>query len=148
MDIRYRPATLADLPTMLALMPLYYADDHLHYDAARAETALRGVIPYPDRGQVLLILSGERVIGYLFLAFGYSLECGGRDAFVDEFFVLAEFRGKGIGTLAMKHAIEVARGNEVRVLRLEVTQGNPGAYRLYTRLGFEDLGRSLLAYLT
>jgi ribosomal protein S18 acetylase RimI-like enzyme len=142
----FRRATLNDLGALLALMPLYYADDHLEFEPVRAETALRLFLSDSSIGQIWMIDSGGESIGYIAVPFGFSLEFGGREAFVDELFVRSDFRGKGVGSGAIAHAIEECRGLGIRALRLEVTGSNARAHALYTRLGFEDLGRSLLSY--
>ena len=40
-------------------------------------------------------------VGYLVLTLGYSLEYGGRDAFIDEVYIRSSYRGRGIGTAAL-----------------------------------------------
>ena len=59
-------------------------------------------------------------IGYLVLTIGYSLERGGRDAFIDELYVRAERRGRGLGALAVATAEAAARRLGVRAVHLEV----------------------------
>jgi GNAT superfamily N-acetyltransferase len=39
-------------------------------------------------------------LGYIVLAFGFSFETGGRNAFIDELYVAPEHRGKGIARRA------------------------------------------------
>lgn len=133
---------------VLALMPQYYAHDHLVFDPEKAENALRILLEDSRLGEVWLLYWSEREdpIGYLIIAHGFSLECAGVEAFVDELFVLPEFRGKGFGGRAIRHAIERCKENDVKLLRLEVTSHNPDAARLYKKLGFEDWGRTLLSY--
>ena len=49
--------------------------------------------------------------------------------------VLAEYRGKGIGTELMSRVLHIA-GNKYKAVSLNVSEENP-AMRLYKRLGFE-----------
>lgn len=145
----FRLATDTDLPTLLELFPLYYAADSLDYDRARAERALRAVFADASLGRIWLIEApnaGGEVAGYLALAYGFSFEFGGREAFVDELFVRAELRGRGYGSAAVAHAIAECRRAGLAAIRLEVTARNARAAALYTRLGFTDQGRSLLAF--
>ena len=60
----------------------------------------------------------------------------GRDAFVDEFYLLEEYRGRGWGRKAMEFVEEVARAAEVRTLHLEVVRQNASALQVYRKLGF------------
>jgi GNAT superfamily N-acetyltransferase len=83
-------------------------------------------------------------IGYLVLSFDFSLEYGGKNAWIDELFVQREFRGKGVGSKALDFAVQIAREYGARVLHVEVNRGNP-AIDLYRRSGFEDHDRYLLS---
>ena len=145
---QFKCATVDDVPTLLQLLPLYYACDHLDYEASKAESGLRQLISDSGLGEVWLIQdkSAARAIGYLALTFGFSLEFGGREAFVDELFILEEFRGQGLGSQAIQHAIRRCGEIGLTAIRLEVTRDNAKAGQLYQRLGFKDFGRSLLAY--
>jgi ribosomal protein S18 acetylase RimI-like enzyme len=70
------------------------------------------------------------------LTLGWSLELGGRDAFIDELYVKPARRGRGLGTLALATAEAAARRRGVRALHLEVDVTNETARRLYQRVGF------------
>ncbi|HMK54061.1 MAG TPA: GNAT family N-acetyltransferase [Methanobacteriaceae archaeon] len=48
-----------------------------------------------------------------------------------------EVRGKGIGGLILEEAIKMARERECKRVVLDVALDNPGAKRLYERIGFE-----------
>jgi N6-L-threonylcarbamoyladenine synthase len=54
--------------------------------------------------------------------------------------VTEEARGKGLGRALMLSLINEARKRGARETFLEVRADNPGAWRLYRSLGFEDLG--------
>ena len=147
-SIQFKRAGTSDLPAILSLMPLYYEADHLVFEKKKAEKALGHFISNASLGQLWLVQDVylDRTIGYAAVAFGYSLEFGGRDAIVDELFVLPEFQGQGIGTLTLQHLLTECKAAEIKALRLEVTPTNPRALKLYKKIGFKDLGRSLLAY--
>jgi ribosomal protein S18 acetylase RimI-like enzyme len=83
-------------------------------------------------------------VGYVVVTIGYSIEFGGRDAFVDELFVSAEARGRGLGTRALEIAAEACRAAGIVALHLEVDRGNTAAQRLYRRHGFVDHDRYLM----
>ena len=50
--------------------------------------------------------------------------------------VVPEFRGQGLGKRLVGQALEAFRGAGVRRVALEVSANNPGAVRMYKRLGF------------
>jgi hypothetical protein len=49
----------------------------------------------PEFGFILVARSGGRIVGYLAVCLGYSIELGGKDGFVDELFVAPGSRGQG-----------------------------------------------------
>lgn len=56
-------------------------------------------------------------------------------------------RGKGIGTLLMQAAFEVAQQDKIHVVVLDVTDSNTSALRLYERLGFKSVRNGFLRRL-
>lgn len=56
---------------------------------------------------------------------------------VDQISVNESHRGRGIGEMLMKKAIELAKEHEVDYMALGVLAFNEGAIRFYERLGFE-----------
>ncbi len=50
--------------------------------------------------------------------------------------VRADLRGQGIGTRMLEESFELARNEGLHAARLEVVDTNPGAQRLYERMGF------------
>jgi len=64
-------------------------------------------------------------------------------------YVKPRLRGKGIGRLLMRAAIEAAAARpEVQVLTLTLTEGNEAALHLYKSMGFTAWGVEPLAILT
>lgn len=64
-------------------------------------------------------------------------------------YVKPKFRGKGIGRLLMRGAVEFATSRpEVQVLTLTLTEGNEPALHLYGSMGFAVWGIEPLAILT
>ena len=109
---------------------------------AVAEVAER-LLRDPSLGRVWLIAADGQTVGYVVMAFDYSLEYRGRGAWVDELFVRPSHRGSGIGTQALEFFSEQAKRLGVTVVHLEVNHGNP-AVELYRRLGYEDHHRYLM----
>jgi GNAT superfamily N-acetyltransferase len=139
-----RPATLADIDLLLGWMQQLYATDHIVYDEQSARRALEELIGDSSLGQALLLVRDGEPVGYMILTLGFSLEFGGRDAFIDELFVAPEHRGQGIGRQALSWAADACRALGARALHLEVDHGNSGAQRLYRAEGFVDHDRYLM----
>lgn len=135
-----RDITGEDRTVVLPMVERFYGSEAVDHAVPRAvlersfeaaadpeEPLLRGV----------LLLEGERPVGYLYVTFCYAAEVGGRCVFIEEIYLEEDSRGKGYG----RQAMEWLRREypQARRLRLEVTQENAAAVRLYQRLGFEYL---------
>lgn len=141
----FRPATPRDQDCLLAMMRDFYAHERLEFDPGAASSALGQILGNADLGRVWLIETAGEIAGYVVLAFGFSLEHRGRDAFIDELFVGENFRGRGLGRQAMEFLESACRELGVRALHLEVERDNAPAQELYRKSGFRDNGRFLLS---
>jgi diamine N-acetyltransferase len=137
-DPQFRQALESDADTILEFMQEYYAFDGHGFDREKARVALTALLRDPNLGLAWLILDGSAPVGYIVLCFGYSLEWLGRDAFVDEFYLREEYRGRGWGRRTMAFLEEAARAAGIRTLHLEVVQENAAALQLYRKLGFAE----------
>jgi len=64
--------------------------------------SIDGLLGAPVQGRILLVQSyNTGIVGYAVLAFGFSLEFDGRDAFLDELFIAEPCRGQGIGSAVL-----------------------------------------------
>ena len=147
MDPSFRPAQRSDVPLLLRLMQGFYRDTDTPLDAKAAAHALAAVVGDPTLGRVFVIELGAEPAGYVVLSLGFSLEFLGRDAFVDELYVVPEHRGRGLGLAALRELESVATGLGVKALHLEVGPDNESALGLYRRAGFEDRRHRLMTKL-
>jgi GNAT superfamily N-acetyltransferase len=128
----------SQLATLLPLVRGYHEFEHVTMsDAARAAALAPLLEPASDLGRIWLIRCGGEVVGYAALTFGYSIEFQGRDAFVDELFLVQQARGQGIGSEVLGRVKTEAIALGIVALHLEVARDNLQARRLYERWGFE-----------
>lgn len=83
----------------------------------------------------MLVCDGNNV-GYCVTMKTYSVEAGGITIWIDELFVLEEYRSKGLGRELFKY-IEKNGDKKLRRIRLEVELENGRAISLYKKIGFE-----------
>lgn len=83
----------------------------------------------------MLVFDGNNV-GYCVTMKTYSVEAGGITIWIDELFVLEEYRSKGLGRELFKY-IEENGDKKLRRIRLEVELENGRAISLYKKMGFE-----------
>jgi GNAT superfamily N-acetyltransferase len=141
----FRPAVLADLDALLPLMEAFYAEDRHPWVESAARETLRALLSDPGCGRAFLIEEDARRVGYLVVCFGFSLEFHGRDAFLDELYVVPAARGRGLGTQSLRVAEDCCREAGARALHLEVGHGNDTARRLYRSWGFEERPHALMS---
>jgi len=134
-----------DLDALLPMLERFSASQGLDFDAAVARRALGELLARPELGCVYRIVEAGATVGYGALTFGWSLEWGGRDAFVDEIYLEAPQRGRGLGRAALRALMDEARAHGVRALHLEVDADNAPAQALYRSAGFAGSERRLLS---
>ena len=129
-----------DAPVVLPMAEAFYHSDAVDHpvDPAILERSFRAAAdPGEPLLRGLLIQWDGEAAGYLYITQCYSAEVGGRCVLLDEVYLKPEFRGKGIGTQVL--AWLEASYPSARRFRLEVTQANRGAARLYRSAGYEYL---------
>ncbi len=144
MNPQLREATPADCALLVDLMSEFYAESGYPLNRRRAEAAFSELLADQGLGQVWLIQAQHGPVGYVVLTLGYSMEYGGRDAFVDDLFIRPNFRGRGLGKLALAKVRAACAERGVRAMHLEVGRDNAAAQALYHRAGFMDTDRQLL----
>jgi ribosomal protein S18 acetylase RimI-like enzyme len=144
MKTTFKIAECADIETLLEFIREYYEFDYLLFDEQVARAALTKFVGDESLGRVWLISYEDEAIGYLILTLGYSLEYGGRDAFIDEVYIRESHRGREMGQRALTFAEDACRSLGVRALHLEVERANTNAHGLYRKAGFVDHDRYLM----
>ena len=143
-DVTFDLAGPDDEEGLLEMIRDFYAHEGLSYDDVRARRALARLLADDALGRVWIVRSGGETAGYFVVTFGYSLEFGGRDAFLDELYLRDAFRGSGLGRKAIERATEACRELGIEALHLEVERHNTSAQGFYRRLGFHDHDRYLM----
>ncbi|MDH3218541.1 MAG: GNAT family N-acetyltransferase [Gammaproteobacteria bacterium] len=147
MKTELRQATTLDLPQLLPLVRAYHEFEHIDMSQTRRESALRRLLTNPDFGSIWMIHANNLLAGYIALCRGFSIEFNGFDAFVDEFYLDPEFRGKGIGKTALEAIKQEARKLDINTIHLEVARDNDRARAFYRAAGFEAREKYLLMSL-
>jgi GNAT superfamily N-acetyltransferase len=146
-----RPATEpADLDRLLPLMAQFYAHFGYPYQPDRHRAVVRGFLANPHLGLLYLIYAHDQPdtdpAGYAALTFGFTFEFGGRDAFLDEFFIEESHRSTGLGRAVLAQLQAEAHRLSLVALHLQTEVYNPRAKRLYESVGFRDLNRNTLTW--
>jgi ribosomal protein S18 acetylase RimI-like enzyme len=140
----FRVAQEGDVGAVIHLMRDYYAEEGYPFVEAEARATVTRLLRDGQLGRAWLACAGEAPIAYLAVTFGYSFEYRGRDAFIDELYILPAHRRRGLGAEALALAEAACREAGVRALHLEVERSKAAAQALYRRWGFADHDRCLM----
>lgn len=131
MDIR--PCTAADLTAL----ERHWPTGTVHAVHLRDQES--------GRASFLVAWDGEEPLGSAMVQWGGPVGAAARAAHpdaveVNHLQVRAEHRGGGVGTALIGYAEELARGRDRHLVAVGVAVDNPGAERLYRRLGYRGTG--------
>jgi len=143
----FKPATDEDIETLIPLVRALYEYDRTPFDPSAHRLTLENLLKNDSYGKVWILQLKRETIGYVVLVFGYSLEFRGRDAIIDELFIIEKYRRRGLGTRVLLFLEDMCRSHEVRALHLEVEHANINAQAFYRKLGFIDHHRYLMTKL-
>ena len=86
----------------------------------------------------LVMTDKDNILGYVLLSFTYSNEVGGMVVWIEELYVKEAYRNQGFGKQALDWIIKEYK-ETIKRFRLEVTEENKGAKKLYRSFGFDIL---------
>jgi GNAT superfamily N-acetyltransferase len=134
-----------DLPILLGLMKAMQEDDpwSVPFEEDRVRETVRMLLVDARCGKAWFVCEGARIVGYIVMSFDFSLEYGGVNPWVDEFFIEKESRRKGLGARVLDFFEQAAREAGATAIHLEVNHGNR-AIELYRRRGFVEHSRFLM----
>lgn len=104
--------------------------------------AVAALLEDDRKGLLLVARQGGEIVGVAAVSFAWTLEHGGKSAWLDELYVLPERRGRGVGRALLGEVKRAARELGCAAIDLEVDQEHSRAERLYAREGFRRLPRA------
>jgi GNAT superfamily N-acetyltransferase len=135
--VNVRPAALNDIPPLLALVRRYWEFEAIRdFTALRVELVLQRLIAHPQLGSVWVAERAGRLLGYLLAVHVLSVEHGGVMAEIDEFFVLPEERGRGVGAALLASAEEALAARGCVRLQLQLGIANQAGRTFYEHRGY------------
>jgi diamine N-acetyltransferase len=139
-----RLAVPEDVERMMPLVREFYVYERLKLNEDRYRELALDLIERDELGRLLVIENNSELIGYAVIGFGFSLEFGGRDALLDEFYLREQHRGSGIGTQVLTVVEQLCREKQILALHLEADYVNARVHEFYKRVGYRDHERHLM----
>ena len=127
-----------DMSAVLSMMREFYASDAV-YTSGSEEIFLadiEGCLSDSPFIEGYVIEAEGELLGYAMLAKSYSTEFGKPCLWIEDIYIRAEHRGRGLGGAFMKYITEKYTDC---IFRLEVEKENERAVALYKKCGFTVL---------
>ena len=135
----------ADIPVLVELMAEFHAQSNYALDPQWAAESFAKLLQVEYRGAAWIARRGAEPAGYVVLTVRHSMEFGGLDGFIYDFFVRPGSRRQGVGTLLLDSLFEECRERNVLAVHVEVGHDNEAAVALYDAFGLRDSGRKHLS---
>jgi GNAT superfamily N-acetyltransferase len=135
-DLRIVPGTPADVPVILDLIRQLAEYEKLAHEVTATEHVIRNSLFGPKpAAEVLLAYAGNAPVGFAVFFQNFSTFLGKPGLYLEDLFVLPEWRRKGVGKqlLSSVAALAVARG--CGRFEWAVLDWNEPALRFYKSLG-------------
>jgi len=137
-------ATAEDMAKLLPMVEAFHAETGLKTTDEHRIGALDTLFSGEVQAACWLVGPRRSPVGYIAISFGFSIELGGRDAFVDEFYIRRAVRGRGMGGQVLQLMLPQLSAMEVKAVHMEVNHDNPRAQKLYERAGFRARSKYFL----
>lgn len=133
-----------DLGKVLTLVAAFHQESGIDSTEELRQAGIEPLLNGHPYGAVYLIGPTRAPIGYIVITFGWSVEYGGLDGYVDELYVRPAVRGRGIATEVLTELPKSLAGVGMRAISLEVDRDNETAQQLYLRTRFQPRGNYIL----
>ena len=137
-EITLELAAPTQLEELLPLVAAYHAFEEVETSKEQRRSSVGKLLQDKNLGEIWLVRKLDSLIGYIAVSYSYSIEFGGRDAFVDEFFIAVAERGMGVGGHVLKEIAMLLRARGIVAVHLEVDGQNERARAAYARAGFSS----------
>lgn len=127
-----------DLDKVLTLVAAFHAEAGITLTETARRDAVLPLLEGIPHGCLYLIGPARAPLGYVMISFGWSVEFGGMDGFVDEIYVRPTVRRRGIAGEILLELPRALAAAGLKALHLEVATGNGAARDLYRRAGFRE----------
>lgn len=136
----------ADIDRLLPMIAAYHGEAGIDVDDVHRRAAVLPLLEGSPHGAIWFIGPKMSPVGYVAVSFGWSIELGGMDGFIDEFWVREKVRGRGMGSEALHLLLKTLKETGLKAMHLEMAEGNP-AERICRRAGFRRGHFALMSWV-
>jgi ribosomal protein S18 acetylase RimI-like enzyme len=132
-----RQAVPADLEALLWLLTSFSKEAGTNLGREHLLAGLEPLLNNQELGLVFVAELESVLVGYAVIGWGWGIESGGKEALIDEVFVLKNRRNQGIGAKMLTEVMAHLEKHNTKAVFLETEAQNPNSRKLYQNLGFE-----------
>ena len=144
-----RPATVADVPTILELIRALATYERAPDEVSATEEILKETLfGKKPAAEVLLLFENEVAAGFAVFFHNFSTWLGRPGVYLEDLFVRPEHRGKGYGRALLVHLAKIARERNCGRLEWAVLDWNEPAIQFYRKLGAKPMDEWTVFRLT
>ena len=148
-NIRIVPAQVADIPVILRMIKALAEYEQLTHEVTATEQDLRQSLFGPrPAGEVVLAYNGDVPIGFALFFHNFSTFLGKQGLYLEDLFVVPEWRGRGVGKQLLAHVASIAESRQCGRLEWTVLDWNESAIAFYRRMGAHVLDEWRICRLT
>jgi ribosomal protein S18 acetylase RimI-like enzyme len=129
-------ASVADAPAFGRLLHAFNAE--FAASTPDPEVIAERAKPLLKSGEITVLFAGAGPDGFAELRFRTSLYTGALDAYLEEFYVVPERRGHGLGRALLKAVMDHARQRGAAHIDLNTSVDDVAARALYESVGFTN----------
>ena len=139
-EVRIEAATDADVPIVLALIKALAEYERMTADVIADEAAIRASLFGPGAiAEAALARVGSDAVGFALWFYNYSTFLGRRGLYLEDLFVVPEWRGRGVGHALLAHLAGVALTRGCGRMEWSVLNWNEPAIRFYLGIGAKPM---------
>jgi GNAT superfamily N-acetyltransferase len=143
------PATERDVPVLLSLIKALAEYERMAGDVVADEALVRssffGAAP---SAEAVIARMGEEPVGFAVWFYNHSTFLGRRGLYLEDLFVVPEWRGRGVGRALLAHLARVAVAGGCGRMEWSVLNWNEPAIRFYRSLNAKPMDEWTVFRLT
>ena len=148
-SIRIVAAQPADVPIILQMIRALADYEQLTHEVTATEQDLHQSLFGPRPAcEVVIAYSGDVPIGLALFFHNFSTFLGKHGLYLEDLFVVPEWRGKGVGKQLLAHVAAIAESRNCGRMEWSVLDWNESAIAFYRRMGAHVLDEWRICRLT
>ena len=139
-DVRIEPVSERGVPLLLRLIKALADYERLSGEVVATEALLRDALfSAKPSAEAVLAYVGTDAVGFAVWFYNFSTFVGRPGLYLEDIFVLPEWRGRGVGHAVMTHLAGIAMARGCGRMEWAVLDWNEPAIRFYRNIGAQAM---------